>query len=378
MADQTRREALAAAWDKMEETEDRDDVTTVDDGISDEDSPPLEVLDNESSDKQDLSTEKTGAEKEESEGSGEGKQKVEKDPKKQAKDDTQAKEVEAAQRQSQVKDKAPNSWKPLARESWAKIPADARAEINRRELEIQQSLSQTATIRKFANDFANVVNPYSHIIRAQNSTPLKAVQNLMQTAAGLYQGSQHQKAAIIAEILTNYGVDIQILDDYLSKNWNPGMQPGARVPQPEQMPQWAQRIHNFIDAQEQRQNQEKDRMKQAADAEIAKLENEPYFNDVKDDIADILEIAASKGRSMTLQQAYERAKLLNEDVQKAIKAQRLQNLQGKNKQNQQHITRARRAASTLSGAPQGKVSGKENKQKTRREMLSEAWDAASE
>lgn len=376
MADQTRREALAAAWDEMDK-EEGDDVTVVD--------PPLEEV------KDDAGTETPegdgdlGVEKPADESSVPDKvlpgSKAEEKGKKSAKDNSQSKEVEAA-REPEVKEKAPNSWKPLARDSWAKIPAEARAEINRRELEIQQSLSQTATVRKFATDFANVISPFSHIIRAQNSTPLQAVKNLMTTAAGLMQGTQHQKAAIIGEILTNYGIDIHILDDYLSKNWNPGMRPGGQ-PMPEQnaqqsIPPWAQRIYSFMDSLEQKEARQKQEMTASADAEIAKLENEPYFKDVQDDIADILQIAANRGMVMTLKQAYDKACLLNEDVQKAVKAQRLQNLQGKNNQNQKHITRARRAASTLSGAPSAKVSGKDAGEKSRREMLSEAWDAASE
>jgi hypothetical protein len=375
MAELTRREALAAAWDKMDAGGEGEDVEVIE--------PPEGSVKDDTVAETPEGDEGVGVEKSADEPRVPDKilqgPKAEEKAKKPAKDNSQSKEVEAAQ-QSEVKEKPPGSWKPLARESWSKIPPEARAEISRRELEIQHTLSQTATIRKFANDFAGVVNPFSHIIRAQNSTPLKAVQNLMQTAAGLYQGTQHQKAAIIADILTNYGIDIQILDDYLSKNWNPGAGPGQRVSQPHvdnsPMPAWAQRIHAFVDSFEQKQIHEKEEMKRKADEEISKLESEPYFTDVQDDIADILKIAADRGRSMTLKEAFERAKLLNEDVQKAIKAKKLQNLQGKQKESQQYITRARRAASTLSGAPQGKVSGKDSGPKSRRQMLSEAWDAA--
>lgn len=381
MADQTRREALAEAWDKMdkEENEGGDDTTV----LEQDDSEDLQEGQGENS-QEDNSGEPKAEEKESAKqkvaGDSQKQPKTEEKSKKPAPDNTQRQEVEAASKEDVGK--APNSWKPLARDSWARIPAEARAEISRRELEIQQSLSQTATVRKFASDFANVVNPFSHIIRAQNSTPLQAVQNLMQTAAGLMQGTQHQKAAIIAEILTNYGVDVQILDDYLFRNWNPGTRPGQQgniqtAPQ-QQVPPWAQKIYTFMDSIEQREHRQKEEMKNMADAEIAKLETEPYFDDVREDIADILQIAADRGRKMTLKEAYDRACLLNPDVQQAIKAKKLQNFKGKQAQNQQHITRARRAASTLSGAPQGKVSGKDGGAKTRRQMLSEAWDSASE
>src|SRR5688572_18603519 len=74
-------------------------------------------------------------------------------------------------------DKPPNSWKPATREHWSRLPPEVRAEVSRRELEIQQELSKTAQVRRFAQDFANTINPYSHLIRAQNSTPLQAVNN---------------------------------------------------------------------------------------------------------------------------------------------------------------------------------------------------------
>lgn len=375
---QTRRELLAEAWDKADE--ESEDVAVV------------EEKENESSvHGAGADADEAAAQDKGEDSSGEprrsGVKKDEEVGKKPAADETQRKEAQAATRENQqqestakqqpASDRPPQSWKPSARESWGKIPAEARAEINRRELEIQRTLSQTDGIRRFANDFAQVVNPFAHLIRAQNSTPLQAVRNLMTTAAGLMQGNAYQKAAIISEICQNYGVDFKVLDDYLAENWDvksnrlKGANGGQRMEAP---PSWAAPLFGMMQNIEQQQQLVQQRVQQEASEKISAAESKPFFDDLRDDIADIMEIAANRGIAMTIDQAYEKALKLNDEVSKIVEQRKRAE---ETKKNNKNITRARRAASTISGSPSGKVVGSRSGEKqTRRQMLSEAWDNA--
>lgn len=270
-------------------------------------------------------------------------------------------------------DKAPVSWKPAQRELWAQIPKEAREEIRRRETEIARALNETGVMRKFATDFANVVAPYQHLIQAQHSTPLQAVQNFMQTAAGLMQGNPQQKAEIVAHIMSNYGVDVKILDGVLTKTYNPenaqynAQQNGAPPP-------WATPIFEWMNRAQQQQQQYEAQQRQQADREIEEMASEPFFDDLRDDVADLMEIAAKRGRVLSLRDAYKKAVELDPEISKLVKkTQSSQSTQNSVSQAAATLARARKAAKTIAGAPRGE-GGKSDKPKSRREMLSEAWD----
>lgn len=355
---ESRRELLSKAWDEeVEETPESTDTEPK------ELEPKLEPeLAKESADEQ-------VPEKKESKPA---ERKPEEAYKKEAKAavDLEKKPATAAQ----VTDKAPNSWKPEIREHWAKLPAEVRDEINRREQHIQRTISETAQVRKFASDFAQVVNPFAHIIRAQSSTPLQAVHNLMQTAAGLAQGNPHQKAAIVAEIMQNYGIDVQILDQLLVK----GGAPNPQQPRVEAPPPWAKPIFGFMENVQQMQQQRTQQLHVEAEKAITALEGKPFFDDLRDEMADLMEVAASRGREMTLEQAYDRAVALNPQIAKIIDQRKLAERNSNPvSQAASTLARARKAASTVSGAPGGKATTTSGGKQSRKEMLREAWDDAS-
>lgn len=357
-----RREALEKAFDAVES--DEKEETTQPDKEGEGAELEAKVEDEQKTDKED--------------GTPEGEQKPEGD-------DADTKEREAAARVEQkpegeqkpvVTDRAPNSWKPAVREHWAKLPSEVRAEVSRREKEILQGMSQVAQIRKFGNDFAQVIGPYSHLIRAQNSTPLQAVSNLMQTAAGLTTGSQEQKAAIISDIIHNYKVDLKMLDQVLSQHaQNPPAYRNRQQPTNEAPPAWAQPIFSFMtEVQTARERREQEGQEKAA-KDIEQFQDHPFFDDLREDIADILEMAANRNRTLTMEQAYKIAIDANPEIKKIIdqRAAATRNANG----GDSRITRARRAAKTISSAPKGDKVGGKLVGGTRKEALEAAWEEQS-
>lgn len=269
--------------------------------------------------------------------------------------------------------KAPQSWTPAEREHWGKMPPEAQRAVQRRELEVQQALSRSADSRKFQDSFVRTVQPYAHLIRAQNSTPLQAVNNLMQTAAGLTTGTQPQKAAILAEIIQNYGIDIQVLDDVLSKR--PVQQQGsAPAALPPQVAEALRPIHQFMSQAEQQRAQHIQQVQQQAEEVVSQVADKlPYFDDLRDDMADLMEVAAGRGKTMTLEQAHAMAVNMNPEIKKILdqraRAARL-------RQDPNKINRARKAGASIKGAPNGSAQGS-GKPASRRAALLEAWDDAA-
>lgn len=263
---------------------------------------------------------------------------------------------------------APNSWKPAEREHWAKIPAEAQAAIQRREQEVQKTLSQSAGARKFQDEFVNTIKPFSHLIRAQNSTPIQAVQNLMTTAAGLTVGNAEQKAKIVCEIIENYGVDIATLDAVLSKQPVPSGQPKGALPA--EFAQMLQPVYGFMDEIKQAREQHQQQVTEKAQEEVAKF-NPPFLDDVANDMADLMDYAASKNQTMSLQQAYDIAVNLKPDIKKLIDQKKAAAVVAGNSQD---LARKRRAASSVQGAPIG--GGAPAAPANRRDALVAAWDGA--
>lgn len=360
MADE-RREIIEKAWEEAEKAENKPEDKN-------EDGKELPVA-GEVTPEKDLEKEPVGKQEEKPDAYAQEKKVA------QQREEPGAAPVQQA---APVTDRAPVSWKPAQREQWAKLPADVRSEISRREREIQEGFKQTETVRKFANEFAQIVHPYQHLIAQQGSTPLRAVENLMRTAAGLSTGSQEQKARIVAEIIGNYGIDLRALDSYLSTIVKDGkIQPSA--PQQERPPAWAAPMFEFMNTVQQSRVQAETRARESAAVEVEKISEKPFFEDVREDMADLMEVAARRGRPMTLEQAYDQAVKMNPEIS-GILSQREAAARSRSPVSEAAATlaRARKAASTVSGGPSGEGSGiGKIAPKSRREAIEDAWEQAS-
>lgn len=362
----SRRQLLEEAWDKSEESEDGGVGAVRAEVAEGADEPKQEEQETEQR------ADESGVEEKSAPAKKDGKT-VDKAVEQELKASKRLETGKQQPVQLEPTDRAPGSWKPAIRELWSQIPKEARDEIRQRELHLEQTLTQTATMRKFATDFANMVSPYQHLIRSQGSTPLQAVNNLMQTAAGLAGGNPQQRAEIVAQIMSNYGVDVQLLDKILTQTYNPQT---AQYNQQQNSapPPWAQPIFAWMQRAENQQQQYEAQQRAQAEIEIKAMEAEPFFEDLRDDIADIMEISANRGRIISMKEAYQKAVQLNPEISKLV-AKSKPAVQQQNSVSQAAATlaRARKAAKTISGAPRSEGKGSD-KPKSRRDMLSEAWD----
>jgi hypothetical protein len=244
--------------------------------------------------------------------------------------------------------KAPASWRPTAREKWGALDPEVRQEIHRREYELHRAVQQGAETRQFQQAFENVVRPYEMFIRAENSNPLQAVQNLMQTAAELRMGTPQAKAQIAAAIITSYGIDLETLDKLLAGQAPAGGQ-AAQQQQQFRDPRLDQLLYQQQQILENRQAQQENTIRQELETFGQAHE---FYRDVAGVMADLVEIRARQGHQVgpgDLEKIYNQACQMDEQVATILNQRRASAQRGNTSQ---AVLRAKRAASSIKGDSQ--------------------------
>jgi len=254
---------------------------------------------------------------------------------------------------------APASWSPSAREHWKTVAPAVQQEIARRESEMARYVNEMAPARNIAERFTQTIQPFLGTIQAEGVDPLTAVRNLMQVTQTLRSGTQYEKASTLAQIVRVYGVDIASLDAALV----------GQAPPPESQqqsnPQYVQQavqqaLAPLYQAAQSRQNQLVQAAEGEARSELEAFAADPaneFFNDLRVEMADIIELGERRGRDISIADAYKQAAMLHPEVSKVMLARQ----QGVNaRQLTQNAQRARSAAVSVRGtAPVGNPAGPE-------------------
>jgi len=249
-------------------------------------------------------------------------------------------------------ERAPQAWRPEVREHWASLPEPVRAEIARRETEHARFIQESSEARKNYDAMLKTIAPYEAFIRAENSNPIQAIDNLMSTAARLRTGTAPELAQMVAGLVKQFGVGrfgnsfIEQLDSALAGQ--------APVQDPQQVAieqvlnQRLAPVQQMLTQFQQAQMAQQQQVTSAAQNEVAQfLSNAEFGEDVREDMADLMETATRRGQNITLQDAYRKACLMNDNV-RAVLMQRAK-AQGA-QQGTQAAQKARSAAVQVSGA----------------------------
>jgi sulfur carrier protein ThiS len=211
--------------------------------------------------------------------------------------------------------KAPQSWKPAAREKWAGLPPEAQSEVLRREKEVAVSLQQAAQAKQQWGQFEQTVQPYAAMIQAEGGDVMATVGSLLQTAAALRTAPAGHKAALIANVIRQFGVPIEALAAAL--DGQPVPQGQAQQQQSFDPNQLAQRIEQQVMQRFTQQRTQAMQSKVATEIDSFGQKNE-FFSDVRHDMADILEMAAKRGLTLSPEEAYARACALHPEVSRVL------------------------------------------------------------
>jgi len=193
---------------------------------------------------------------------------------------------------------APASWKGEAKQVWADLPEQARNEVIRREGQVNRVLAETAEVRQFAGSINEVTQRHSQRLSEFNLPPAQVFETLLEADRVLSSAEPIQRAQYMAKLIKDYGVDIQALDNALS---------GA-VPA---IPDVSRQVQMQVDAalapfRQREQQQAAAQQQEIADTIEMMTDNPDYplFDDVRDEMADLIEIKANRGVYIGLEQAY--------------------------------------------------------------------------
>jgi hypothetical protein len=165
-------------------------------------------------------------------------------------------------------------------------------------------------------------------------------------------GTPNEKAMAVASAIQQFGIPIELLDAALAQMLKPGEAGKGNGAAAAGNAEFRDpRVDDLMKTLSTRSAEERARNAEVIDAELAEFAADPvneYFHDVKEDMADILEIAAKRKKAISLQTAYRQATILHPEISKLVEQKRA-------KTQQQKMTdaakKAKGAAVQVTGSP---------------------------
>jgi hypothetical protein len=241
-----------------------------------------------------------------------------------------------------------------------------REEVYRREHETARTIQQTAQARQVAGAMQQLQQEFAPALAAEGVDVLTASRNLMHLSTRMRYGTAQEKAGLVAQIMQNYGVDVPTLDAILSNQPMPSQQQA-------QQQFLDPRVDGLLSQIAQARQSGIQRVQQEAASEVEQFAaKHDFFSDVRQDMADLIEMAMKRGIDLSFEQAYERACQMDPEISRVL----AQRAAAGNAQNQQRSTaRNKAAASSVRSTPAVGAPGvaPENLRGT----IEAAWDAAA-
>ena len=260
-----------------------------------------------------------------------------------------------------VGEKAPASWRAEEKAAWGTVPPAARAAIMRRESETQRVLSVSADARRTADQFSQLINPFIPLMEHHGVQPMQAINTLLQTRAALEIGTPDQKAQLVANLIHQFGIDIEKLDNQLVSGKGVNIDPQPARIDPRSIPEFAP-LFSLADQVRASQTAK-------VDAQFEEIEVLPHYEALREDMADIMESFAHRGKVISLKQAYHIAASSDPQYVGSVAPQQVTSVSDA----AAILSRSRNAASSVAGAPKTSPSSKPT---DRRSQIEAAFNAA--
>jgi len=252
-------------------------------------------------------------------------------------------------------DRAPQSWKGDAKKVWTELPLNVRQEVVRRERETSRVLQETAEVRQRAETIQNTLAPHMDRINAMyQGNPITAINNLLGVERVLVSGDPAAKVNLVANMIKHFGIDLVSLDRALvGEPMTPEVQQQSSIEK--LLEQKLAPFQQFIQNQQQREQQLRAQHEQELAHTVESMAtdpNFPYFNEVRADMADIIEMGSRRGIVISLEQAYARAVRMNDETYQASSGRESSQAATQAAlQAHQAAQRAKGAAVSVSGSP---------------------------
>ena len=265
--------------------------------------------------------------------------------------------------------KAPLGFSPASREEWDKVPQVVKEQIAKREAGMAEAMANTKAAKTTHNHLNKLANNFAPILAAEGVTdPMQAVEGLFNTVAELRMGSPAQKAAKIGDLISQYGVDIGMLDQALT----------GQAPADTQETQFASiidqklaPINQIMEQLNQIQAGKQQESTAAVNQEVANFtQTAEFINEVRNDMADLIDMASSRGQNLSLQDAYDKACMFNSEVSTVLARRKEAEALTQQKNS---LEAKRRAGSSVAGTRAGVVTSQPN---SLRAQIEKSWDQA--
>lgn len=201
---------------------------------------------------------------------------------------------------------APIGFSPESREKWADVPDVVKEQIQKREAEINEAVANTGEYRRTHTAINNLAQSYATVMAAEGAeTPMQAIEGLFRTVAELRMGTPQQVAQKMAGLIGHYGVDINMLDSALAGQPVASSETTAMQ---NLLDQKLAPITEFMSNQQRGQEAQLENNKAAVAQELQEFAKDAEFlNDVRNDMADLIEISSKRGYKMSFKEAYDKA-----------------------------------------------------------------------
>ena len=265
--------------------------------------------------------------------------------------------------------KAPIGFSPESREKWKDVPPVVKEQIQRREREIEEAMRGTAEARRSHTQISQLAQSYASVLAAEGAeNPMQAIEGLFKTVASLRLGTPQQRATRMAGLISHYGVDINMLDQALAGE-TPQNQESSQLQQ--LLDQRLAPIQELLDQQKQSQRQMQEQTQAQVQTELVEFSKTAEFlNDVRLDMADLIDLASKQGRKLSFKDAYDKCCAMNPSISKVLEERRTAAaLKGEGSR----LDAKRNAGSSLK-ASSGQRAGNNGAALSLRSEIANAWD----
>ena len=240
----------------------------------------------------------------------------------QPEEETQEEEADSEdvteERETQSK-RPPSTWSAKGKASFSKLPKHIQDEIIKREADIGKGISMYKQAANYGRSIGEAIKPYEAMIRSENSDPIKTVQSLLNTAYRLRSGTPQQRGQLVMQIAQQYGADLSQYSSANAENTE-----NQEIPELQQyLNPLQEKINNLEQVYASQQQAAQQQTQQEAVTSIGSFQNQVdekgnirnvHFDDVRNDMADLIESAERQGRQLSLEEAYETACWANPQI----------------------------------------------------------------
>jgi len=233
--------------------------------------------------------------------------------------------------------KAPAQWKPTVREEWNKLPRSVQEEVLRRESDNMRLIGSVGPKIRMADSVAQHIAPFKEMLATNGVAEQDFIADVFSSVKDLRDGTPEQKAEVVANIVQSYGIDVHQLDRILT----------GRLQQPPEVLEARRsmaRANSIINQQRSNVDQQ---TAAEADKTIAAFAADPkheFIDTVRNQMADLIEL----GHAKSLDDAYKAAIWANPETRQILLEREAQ---GRAKVKNDRANAARRASSSVRGAP---------------------------